>query len=109
MRGVSKHEGHGAALEPSCAGRSASLRAFTPVFDGLWTRVNALMTRASIEKSDSFEADGLQRNSGLPELRRITRRKSGKPDLRGPLQSVAVPDQRCSTSLALALHRVRDT
>ena len=22
---------------------SASLRAFTPVFDGLWTRVNALM------------------------------------------------------------------
>jgi hypothetical protein len=26
--------------------------------------------------------DGLHRNSGLPELRTITRRKSGKPDLR---------------------------
>src|SRR5262249_296031 len=25
------------------AGRSASLRAFSPVFNGLWTRVNALM------------------------------------------------------------------
>src|SRR4029450_8356321 len=25
---------------------SASLRAFTPVFDGLWTRVNALMPRS---------------------------------------------------------------
>jgi hypothetical protein len=28
------------------------------------------------------EDDGLHRNSGLPELRRIMRRKSGKPDLR---------------------------
>jgi hypothetical protein len=26
--------------------------------------------------------DGLHRNSGLPELRSIMRRKSGKPDLR---------------------------
>ncbi len=25
---------------------SASVRAFTPVFDGLWTRVNALMAPA---------------------------------------------------------------
>ena len=30
------------ALDSSCAGTSASIRAFTPVFDGLWTRVNAL-------------------------------------------------------------------
>jgi hypothetical protein len=29
-------------------GQKRVLRAFTPVFDGLWTRVNALMTRASI-------------------------------------------------------------
>jgi hypothetical protein len=29
------------------------------------------------------EADGSHRNSGLPELRSIKRRKSGKPDLRG--------------------------
>jgi hypothetical protein len=28
------------------------------------------------------EMDGLHRNSGLPELRSIMRRKSGKPDLR---------------------------
>src|SRR5262245_6209717 len=28
------------------------------------------------------EADGLHRNSGLPELRTVMRRKSGKPDLR---------------------------
>ena len=30
---------------PACR-HSASLRAFTPVFDGLWTRVNALMAHA---------------------------------------------------------------
>jgi hypothetical protein len=28
------------------------------------------------------KVDGLHRNSGLPELRIIKRRKSGKPDLR---------------------------
>jgi hypothetical protein len=28
------------------------------------------------------KTDGLHRNSGLPELRSIMRRKSGKPDLR---------------------------
>jgi hypothetical protein len=28
------------------------------------------------------KADGLQRNSGVPELRSFVRRKSGKPDLR---------------------------
>jgi len=41
---------HVVPFHSSCPGRSASLRTFTPVFDGLWTRVNALMTRASIEK-----------------------------------------------------------
>ena len=30
-------------LLPVVPAHSASLRAFTPVFDGLWTRVNALM------------------------------------------------------------------
>jgi hypothetical protein len=35
--------------------------------------------------------------------------KSGRPDLRGPFQSVAVPDQRRTASLPLALHRIRDT
>jgi hypothetical protein len=35
-------------------GQKRVLRAFTPVFDGLWTRVNALMTRASIFFVKSF-------------------------------------------------------
>jgi len=30
---------------------SASLRAFTPVFDGLWTRVNALMLGTHIPET----------------------------------------------------------
>jgi len=58
--------------------------------------------------------------SGLPEIGDENVRKSGKPDLRGPPQSVAVPDQRCHsasktrvTALVAppryALHRVRDT
>src|SRR5260221_6498734 len=36
-------------------------------------------------------------------------RKSSKPDLRGPFQPVAVPDQRCTAPLRYALHRIRDT
>jgi hypothetical protein len=42
------------------------------------------MTRASILLRKNFftKIDGLHRNSGLPELRGIMRRKSGKPDLR---------------------------
>src|SRR5262249_56663928 len=35
--------GRGIARAPLIPAHSASLRAFTPVFDGLWTRVNALM------------------------------------------------------------------
>jgi hypothetical protein len=58
-------------LDSSCAGRSASK-----------TRVNALLTRASIGQKWFIQADGLHRNSELPELRRIIRRNSGKPDLR---------------------------
>ena len=34
---------HPRAFETLIPTHSASLRAFTPVFDGLWTRVNALM------------------------------------------------------------------
>jgi hypothetical protein len=32
-------------------------------------------------KKRFIQADGLHRNSGLPELRSIMRRRSGKPDL----------------------------
>src|SRR5205807_10127013 len=41
---------HSAVIAASCIMRehSASRRAFTPVFDGLGMRVNALVTRASI-------------------------------------------------------------
>src|SRR5262249_46837528 len=46
---------------------------------------------------------------GLTRDRRPHARKSGKPDLRGPFQSVAVPDQRCTAPPRYALHRVRDT
>jgi hypothetical protein len=35
-----------------------------------------------IYRKKALHQDGLHRNSGLPELRRIMRRKSGKPDLR---------------------------
>ena len=35
---------------------------------------------------------------GFIRDRRPNVRKSGKPDLRGPFQSVAVPDQRCTAS-----------
>jgi hypothetical protein len=41
------------------------------------------MTRASIGKKRFIQEDGLQRNSGPPEFRKMKRRKSGKPDLRG--------------------------
>src|SRR5262249_61589025 len=34
---------HDCIETPLIPAHSASLRAFTPVFDGLWTRVNALM------------------------------------------------------------------
>jgi hypothetical protein len=41
------------------------------------------LTRGSIFFVKLFcEDDGLHRNSGLPELGSIERRKSGKPDLR---------------------------
>jgi hypothetical protein len=45
---------------------------------------------------------------GFTRDRRSNARKSGKPDLRGPSQSVAVPDQRRTASLRFALHRIRD-
>src|SRR6516164_10243282 len=47
------------APPPLIPAHSASLRAFTPVFDGLWTRVNALMLGI---QSQAFEL----RDSGSP-------------------------------------------
>ena len=38
----------GPSISPLIPTHSASLRAFTPVFDGLWTRVNALKARTPL-------------------------------------------------------------
>jgi hypothetical protein len=40
---IAATSGESFAFLPFIPAHSASLRAFTPVFDGLWTRVNALM------------------------------------------------------------------
>src|SRR5207248_3814391 len=71
----------------SRAQRSIS-RAFTPVLAGYG---GALQTRSRVYPRSALKV-----------------RKSGKPDLRGPLRTelLAVPDQRCT---ACALHRIRDT
>ena len=50
--------------------------------------------------------------SGLPEMRHSNMRKSGKPRLAWIVTHTTfamVPDQRCTASLSLALHRIRDT
>src|SRR3984893_2651406 len=61
---------------------------------------------AQCERSEWCAADT---DLGFTRHRRLNARKSGKPDLRGPFQSVAVPDQRRTAPLRYALHRVRDT
>jgi hypothetical protein len=45
-------------------------------------RERAYDPRIHLLRKSSSQNDGLHRNSGLPELRSIMRRKSGKPDLR---------------------------
>jgi hypothetical protein len=45
-------------------------------------RKRAYDPRIHRKKKRFIQGDGLHRNSGLPELRSIMRRKSGKPDLR---------------------------
>src|SRR2546429_8724073 len=46
---------------------------------------------------------------GFTRDRRLNVRKSGKPDLRGPFKSVAVPDPRGTAPLPFALHRIPGT
>src|SRR5262249_43906401 len=75
---------------PSCTGRSASLRTFMPIFDGSWTRVNALMTRASIPFARRF----LQRRMDCRvkpgnDLLALTRMSSSQP----LQQVIAHPDR----------------
>src|SRR5260370_31448516 len=70
--GAAQHERH-----------SASLRAFTPVFDGIWTRVNALMA-----------GDALQTPiSGLPEIGAQIRASQASPTCveRYELRALRVP------------------
>jgi hypothetical protein len=45
---------------------------------------------------------------GFTRDRRLNVRKSGKPDLRGPFQSLAVPDQRCHSASLRAFMPVFD-
>jgi hypothetical protein len=45
-------------------------------------RERAYDPRIHLLREKFLKMDGLHRNSGLPELRSIMRRKSGKPDLR---------------------------
>jgi hypothetical protein len=45
-------------------------------------RERAYDPRIHLLRKSFSQSDGLHRNSGLPELRSIMRRKSGKPDLR---------------------------
>src|SRR5215510_14408174 len=54
---------------------SASLRAFTPVFDGLWTRVNALMAHAGYDIRTERGNEG-------GELRLVHHRVAQNADLR---------------------------
>jgi hypothetical protein len=63
--------------QASCAGRSASLRAFTPVFDGLWTRAYALMTRSSVL--------GCHNTIGPTRLLRARRSAAERPDELAPV------------------------
>ena len=70
---------HDCSRVPGAAQREA-ISVFTRVFDALW-RNGALQAPIS----------------GLPEIG-AHMRKSGKPDLRGSLRSVAVPDQRCHSA-----------
>src|SRR5262249_49814143 len=79
-----------ADIDANCAviaGHSASSRAFTPVFDGLWTRVNGLMTRPSI-----FFARLLVKND--------------RPAVQGPRVTRDVADDRLDEKTSIALdHR----
>jgi hypothetical protein len=58
----------------------------------------ALVSRAQRSTSEAKWC-AADTDLGFTRDRRSDARKSGKPDLRGPLQSVAVPDQRCTASL----------
>src|SRR5262245_26297076 len=52
---------------PFIPAHSASLRAFTPVFDGLWTRVNALLLSRGAPRGDerTFTSPPLPRRSAV--------------------------------------------
>jgi hypothetical protein len=50
--------------------------------------------------------DGEMRGARVSRAQRSTKWCAADP---GSFQSVAVPDQRCTASLPLALHRIRDT
>ena len=82
----------------SRAQRSTS-RAFTPVHSPR-RRASTPLRRAMVVRCST--------DLGFTRDRRLNVRKSGKPDLRGPFQSVAVPDQRCHSASLRAFTPVFD-
>jgi hypothetical protein len=60
--------------------RSASLRAFTPIFDRLGTRVNALISRPPTSSFRAIRDVDATATQACPSCARLKRRKLGKPD-----------------------------
>jgi hypothetical protein len=99
-RGVSKHEGKGIARLILRDGATRLLRMRLP---------KTAASTALVGPFPVFSCFFANTDLGFTRDRRPNVRKSGKPDLRGPFQSVAVPGSAMHPSLTLALHRVRDT
>ena len=99
-RRADRRETFGCSAQYPRGAPSASLRAFTPVFDGRWTRVNALMTRhhAFAKRLASL---GVGRSPlGAPPWRFFTRGRASVSGIasasveRAPRSQVVVPGGR---------------
>src|SRR5262249_60988522 len=60
----------------------------------------------NVRRHKLYEYDGLHRNSGLPELRNIMRRKSGKPDLQCQRPAMTAEEEMLLYSRALTRRQV---
>jgi hypothetical protein len=97
-RGVSKHEGKGIARLILRDGATRLLRMRLP---------KTAARTALVGPFPVFSCFFANTDLGFTRDRRPNVRKSGKPDLRGPLRPVAVPDQRCTLADARAASRPR--
>jgi len=80
---------------PFIPAHSASLRAFTPVFDGLWTRVNALLL--------GIQGQGLGLRNGVPATHSVSQTR-----VNALLLSRGAPRGDERMLHGSALHRIRD-